>query len=289
MNIKIRLSDSVRISNNETRKTKSEKRKSNQLHLAEHKTGWAKPWQNAPYAICEQHWHRSVCASAQSDQTSFVSCRDNMRHIMRKPVLCCMRTTMRRPACAFAQSDQRLCCSLPRKYDPYNCFTGHFRTLSGFRSCADRFEPFLVRAYRRRQVFSWRGFTCYAHNLKNSFILITFIEQLYLSRSMTKPTKWPVRPAKTQISLPNCIVWSESSLCAQWVAMDPNVPRTAKTLIRLGGCLGWSESSLGAHAILLVLSCRGSFLLRWWKYAAVDVLLTAVLIYNSSRLWILLK
>ena len=35
--------------------------------------------------------------------------------------------------------------------------------------------------------------------------------------------------------------------------------RTAKTLIRLGGCPGWSESSLGAHAILLVLSCRGSY------------------------------
>ena len=35
--------------------------------------------------------------------------------------------------------------------------------------------------------------------------------------------------------------------------------QTAKTLIRLGGCPGWSESTLGAHAILLVLSCRGSF------------------------------
>ena len=34
--------------------------------------------------------------------------------------------------------------------------------------------------------------------------------------------------------------------------------RTAETLIRLGGCPGWSESSLGAHATLLVLSCRGS-------------------------------
>ena len=39
--------------------------------------------------------------------------------------------------------------------------------------------------------------------------------------------------------------------------------RTAKTLIRLGGCPGWSESSLGAHSILLVLSCRGSYVLPW--------------------------
>ena len=35
--------------------------------------------------------------------------------------------------------------------------------------------------------------------------------------------------------------------------------RTAKTLIRLGGCQGCSESSLGAHTIVLVLSCTGSF------------------------------
>ena len=31
-----------------------------------------------------------------------------------------------------------------------------------------------------------------------------------------------VRPAKTQISLGICPVWSESSLCAQWVAKDPS-------------------------------------------------------------------
>ena len=30
-----------------------------------------------------------------------------------------------------------------------------------------------------------------------------------------------VRPAKTQISLGIRPVWSESSLCAQWVAKDP--------------------------------------------------------------------
>ena len=37
---------------------------------------------------------------------------------------------------------------------------------------------------------------------------------------MTKPTKWPVHPAKTQISLGIRQVWSESTLCAQWVAKD---------------------------------------------------------------------
>ena len=41
-----------------------------------------------------------------------------------------------------------------------------------------------------------------------------------MSPIMTKPTKWYVRPAKTQISLGIRPVWSESSLCAQWVAKD---------------------------------------------------------------------
>ena len=37
---------------------------------------------------------------------------------------------------------------------------------------------------------------------------------------MTKPTKWYVRPAKTQISLGICPVWSESSLSA-WRNLGP--------------------------------------------------------------------
>ena len=37
---------------------------------------------------------------------------------------------------------------------------------------------------------------------------------LHLSRLMTKPTKWTVRPAKTQMSLGMHPVWSESSLSA---------------------------------------------------------------------------
>ena len=52
---------------------------------------------------------------------------------------------------------------------------------------------------------------------------VSFIEfKSNLSRLVTKPTKWPVRPAKTQISLGIRPVWSESSLCAQWVAKDPS-------------------------------------------------------------------
>ena len=39
---------------------------------------------------------------------------------------------------------------------------------------------------------------------------------------MTKTNKMTVRPAKTQINLGICPVWSESWLCTQWVAKDPS-------------------------------------------------------------------
>ena len=42
-----------------------------------------------------------------------------------------------------------------------------------------------------------------------------------MSHLMTKPTKWSMHQAKTQISLGICPVWPESSQCAQWVAEDP--------------------------------------------------------------------
>ena len=41
-----------------------------------------------------------------------------------------------------------------------------------------------------------------------------------MSHRMTKPTKWPVRPVKTQISLGICPAWTQSLMCSQWVAMD---------------------------------------------------------------------
>ena len=47
----------------------------------------------------------------------------------------------------------------------------------------------------------------------------------HLSRLMTKPTKWHVCQATTQISLGISPVWSESSLSAQWVAKDPSFLR----------------------------------------------------------------
>ena len=73
-----------------------------------------------------------------------------------------------------------------------------------------------------------------------------------MSHCTTKPTRWHVRLAKTQIRLGIRPVWSESSLCA-W--RKPGSLATnwapAKTLIRQGGCPGWFESSLGVGFVVL--------------------------------------
>ena len=73
-----------------------------------------------------------------------------------------------------------------------------------------------------------------------------------MSRLMTKPTKWPVRPTKTPISLGICLVWSESWLCTQWVAKVPSFLHADSEDSDQTGRM------LGAHAILLVLPLGGS-------------------------------
>ena len=67
------------------------------------------------------------------------------------------------------------------------------------------------------------------------------LKKSHLSRSTTKPTKWPVRPAKTHVSLDIHPVWPESSLsawrnigslAAQWAHSEDSD--------HTGGCPGWS-------------------------------------------------
>ena len=112
------------------------------------------------------------------------------------------------------------------------------------------------RGHRSEPVWKWTSLYTEKKESSRRLVSSLFIDEM--GRLMTKLTKW-LCPAKTQISLGIRPVWSESSLCAQWVAKDPAFfMRTAKTLIRLGGCPGWSKSLLGTHAILLVLSWRGS-------------------------------
>ena len=82
---------------------------------------------------------------------------------------------------------------------------------------------------------------------------------LYLNQMMTKPTKSPAHPVKTQINLRLCPVFT-FYLKKVWVVSYP-----FSTLINLGRCAGWSQSYVGTHVILLVLSYGGAVSQIWEK------------------------
>ena len=70
-----------------------------------------------------------------------------------------------------------------------------------------------------------------------------------------------MRPAKTQISLGIRPVWSESLLCAQWVAKDPSfLHGDSEDSDQTGQMPRLIWVFAGGTLILLVLSCRSSFL-----------------------------
>ena len=84
-----------------------------------------------------------------------------------------------------------------------------------------------------------------------------------MSHSMTKPTKGQVCSAKTQISLGIHPLWSESSLCAQWVAKDPRYLYADSADSDQTGRMPrmiWVFTGHTSH--LLVLSCFGSNVLK---------------------------
>ena len=79
-----------------------------------------------------------------------------------------------------------------------------------------------------------------------------------------KTNKMSVRLAKTQISLGIRPVWSESSLCAQWVAKDPSFLHTDSEDSDQSGRMPrliWVFA--GRTLTLLVLSCRGSLIVHF--------------------------
>ena len=107
-----------------------------------------------------------------------------------------------------------------------------------------------------------------------------------MSCLMTKPTKWHVRPAKTQISLGIHPVWSESSPSAwrklgswdiNWVhSEDSDQTGQMPSLI-------WVFD--GRTVILLVLSWGGSYLFLLPKYCLKNVIF-GVLSCNAHRAFI---
>ena len=81
-----------------------------------------------------------------------------------------------------------------------------------------------------------------------------------LSDLVTKPNKMPCAPSEDLDQpghLPSLIRAFAVHMKKTWVLSYSLSAQ--QRLIRLGRCPGCSESLLGAHAILLILSCGGSF------------------------------
>ena len=91
---------------------------------------------------------------------------------------------------------------------------------------------------------------------------------LEMSRSTTKLTKWPVRPAKTHVSLGTRPVWSVFAVRLMEV-LGPHLPikRISKTLIRLGGCTGWTGYSLGHMSFFPVQKSSNALPCMQYAYA----------------------
>ena len=67
-----------------------------------------------------------------------------LSHVMRKTVLAICEQQSCRSACASAQSDQHLCCSLPRYCNRSSFYMRNLKPPPSFCSCAGRFVSYLV-------------------------------------------------------------------------------------------------------------------------------------------------
>ena len=68
----------------------------------------------------------------------------NLSHVMRKPVYAICKHQRRRSACTSVQSDQHLCCLLPRYYNTSSLYIRNFKPLPSLCGCAGWFEFTLV-------------------------------------------------------------------------------------------------------------------------------------------------
>ena len=114
--------------------------------------------------------------------------------------------------------------------------------------CAGSPEPSLV-ACVINTIISWAG----------SFFLCFLMCTSRKEPRHDKTNKISVHPTKTQISLGIRPVWSESLLCAQWVANDPRfLHADSEDTDQTGRMPRLIWVFAGRTATLFVLSCRGS-------------------------------
>ena len=112
-----------------------------------------------------------------------------LSHVMRKPVLAICEQQRCRSACAFAQSDRHLCCSLLRYYDTSCLYIQNFKPLPSCWSWAGRFESYLVAnpkdRFSRDEVHLYITkvwlLLCGLWRKKLSFIIVGYIWLYYIS------------------------------------------------------------------------------------------------------------
>ena len=109
-----------------------------------------------------------------------------------------------------------------------------------------------------------------------------------MSRDMRFPTMWYVRPAKPQISLRICAVWSEPLLVA-WIFYECKATDWAwfgvSKLKRRLHRLVWVYTC--KNATLLEITCRGSNSKHknWWLFAC----LSTFVVYRSKTMMLKMK
>ena len=122
------------------------------------------------------------------------------------------------------------------------------------------------------------------HNTLSFLKTLIYCMDLYEPRH-DKTNKMSVRPVKTPISLGIRPVWSESSLCAPWVAKGASFFSCGqRRLIRVGGCPGWSESSLDAHSLCWFCHVAAHFFLQ--SIFTLQYLLQVFLMFLFWAVWL---
>ena len=92
-------------------------------------------------------------------------------------------------------------------------------------------------------------------------LLLSYKPESIIEPRHDKTNKMNVRPAKKQISLGIHLVWSESSLCAEWVARDPSfLLADSEDSDQTGRMPRLIWVFAGCTVTSLVLSCRGSIM-----------------------------
>ena len=128
---------------------------------------------------------------------------------------------------------------------------------------------FILRYYEVSRIMNtvkFDGSSVYCGNVmkpsqSKAKILLFHVSQVVFWYELphNKTTKWPVRPAKTWISLGICPVWLESLLCTHWVANDLRFLHVhSEDSDQTGQMHKLIRVYARLHVILLVLSCAAS-------------------------------